>query len=309
MKFSESIYSRKNRPYYRGLPYNILDYTKSRYNCVYFTNYFVYAVMYSYKGGHDFGAVYEYHLTDDINIFNANNNRDVLKLKVEIKRELENTKSEFYEVFSGYKFDNTFFYKLGHYDWTSILGGDELRDLFLTIVKKAGFEGFFNFEWHKKSLEHDGITFGKEIENMPSIGVFNPEKLKPTKKYTYNDYFQFPDFVRAHDMDAEKLKQFLSNIYNNGDDLYEDHCWDYAEDLLFLDYEDIVDIISDPDELDENYKHTPAAERFKQLLESRNKFGMKYHGIYFNISGDTSPFYKAIKRIIERSNEEQDYYQ
>lgn len=268
MKLTEQLYKNLYRPYYHGTPYNTLDYSKSRYNAIYLTNSFVYAAMYSYKGDNEHGCVFEYRLQEGINIFNAYSKEDIKKLKLEIYKALKDKTSKFYNIFQGYVFDDNFYTKLCKYDWSYLLGGDKNRDYFIEIIKKAGFEGYFNFEWHKKSREDNKINFGFELENAPSIGVFDISKMKVIKRITYNDFFKFSDFLKAYDKDVENLSQYVSNLYNNGIENYKNLSYLYAsENLLFLDFDTVKDIVSDPESLDENYQNTKNAKLFKECIQ------------------------------------------
>lgn len=268
MKLNEQNYKNSSRPYYRGIPYEKIDYTKSRYNCIYFTNKFVYAAMYSYKGNNEHGFVYEYRLTENADVFNAKAKRDVLRLKSAIRKQLESSK-EFANALIDFSFDDSFFGKLSTYDWASFFKDDKKRDLFVEVAKAAGFDGYFNFEWHKKTLQDGGIEFGfeKSVDRSPSIGMFSADKMKVIRRYSFDEFFQFDDFVEAHNEDLEKLQQYVSNLYNNGVDEYEDLSYDFAaENLLFLDSEEVADIVSDPEKLDESLKNTTAAKLFRECM-------------------------------------------
>lgn len=268
MKIKEQLYKNLNRPYYHGTPYNTLDYSKSRYNAIYLTNSFAYAAMYSYKGDNEHGCVFEYRLIEGMNIFNARAHNDVIKLKFEIYKALKNKISLFYNLFHDYEFDELFFEKLGKYDWSNIFKGDKNRDCFINIVKKAGFEGYFNFEWHKKSREDENIEFGFELDNIPAIGIFDISKMKIVNKIYYKDFFKHSDFVDAYYKDIEKLSQYVSNLYNNGIDDYEDLAYTYAaENLLFLDIDDVTNIISNPEDLDESLQNTNSSKLFRECLK------------------------------------------
>lgn len=268
MVINEQLYRNLNRPYYRGIPYDRIDYSKSRYNCVYLTNSFAYAVMYSYKDNNEHGYVYEYHLAENMNIFNAKSKRDVLKLKSEIRKQLRES-PEFSATFKNFDFNDSFFEQLSRYDWASVFKDDKRRDIFAEAAKVAGFDGFFNFEWHRKSVQDNGIEFGFEsvLDQSPAVGIFNIEKMKVVRRFSFDEFFSFNDFVKAHNEDLDKLKQYVSNLYNNGVDEYEDLAYDYAaQSLLFLDIDEVADIVSDPEDLDESLKNTKSAKLFRECV-------------------------------------------
>lgn len=286
-KINEQLYKNLNRPYFKGVPYDSLDYSKSRYNAVYFTNSFAYAVMYSYKGDNEHGSVFEYRLQKGINIFNAHSKTDVQKLKLEIFKALKNKNSLFYKLFHNYyRFDDDFFQKLGKYDWSYFLDGDKNRDCFVEVAKKAGFEGYFNFEWNKKANEEAGVNFGFELNDIPTIGIFDASKMKVVRKIKYDEYFEFPDFIDAYNKDKEKLSQYVSNLYNNDVEDYKDLAYKYAsENLLFLDIDEVSDIISDPEDLDESYQNTKKAKLFNECIKY-GKSKNTYNGLTCYLSSD-----------------------
>lgn len=268
MKITEQLYKNLNRPYYHGTTYDTLDYSKSRYNAIYLTNSFAYATIHAAREGNEHGKVFEYRLTEGMNIFNSYSKSDVNKLKLEIFRALKNKESLFYNIYHDYTFDNSFFEKLCNQDWSNFLRGDKNRDCFVKVIIQAGFDGYFNFEWQNEYREENEIEFGFEVDNAPSLGIFNISKMKVVREINYKEFFEFPDFVEAYNKDVDRLSQYVSNLYNNEIEDYESLTYKYAsENLLFLDFDTVTDIVSDPEDLDEKYQHTKLAKLFKECID------------------------------------------
>lgn len=222
---------------------------KHKYNCLYVTPVFAYAALYSTDSDSKHGCVFEMQPVRDLNIFDANDEGALDKLKAKVE-ELNP--------------DNTLvrrinWEELKTKDWSTVcFRKDEIRDeLLLKAVKELGYDGYINHEWDEDCAQFyaDGLAGCGKVTNSVSIGIFDENLLEITDEKYFDDYSDDALFNECHQADEDFFVTFLQGGGYN--DFYYDTAEEAAnfaaENLLFLDVDDVNDLIEDYANLESEY--------------------------------------------------------
>lgn len=214
---------------------------KHKYNCLYVTPVFAYAALYSTSSDSEHGCVFEMQPVRDLNIFDANDEGALDKLKAKVK-ELNP--------------DNTLvrrinWEELKTKDWSTVcFRKDEIRDeLLLKAVKELGYDGYINHEWDENCAQFyaEGLAGCGKVTNSVSIGIFDENLLEITDEKYFDDYSDDDLFNECHQADEDFFVTFLQDGGYN--DFYYDTAEEAAkfaaENLLFLDADEVNDLIED----------------------------------------------------------------
>lgn len=214
---------------------------KHKYNCLYITPVFAYAAMYSTDSDSKHGCVFEMQPVRDLNIFDANDEGALDKLKAKVE-ELNP--------------DNTLvrrinWEELKTKDWSAVcFRKDEIRDeLLLKAVKGLGYDGYINHEWDEDCAQFyaEGSAGCGKVTNSVSIGIFDENLLEITDEKYFDDYSDDDLFNECHQADEDFFVTFLQDGGYN--DFYYDTAEEAAnfaaENLLFLDVDEVNDLIED----------------------------------------------------------------
>lgn len=214
---------------------------KHKYNCLYVTPVFAYAALYSTGSDSKHGCVFEMQPVRDLNIFDANDEGALDKLKAKVE-ELNP--------------DNTLVRRINWEDlktkdWSTVcFRKDEIRDeLLLKAVKELGYDGYINHEWDEDCAQFyaDGLAGCGKVTNSVSIGIFDENLLEITDEKYFDDYSDDALFNECHQADEYFFVTFLQE---GGYDTAEEAANFAAENLLFLDVDDVNDLIEDYATLD-----------------------------------------------------------
>lgn len=214
---------------------------KHKYNCLYVTPVFAYAALYSTGSDSKHGCVFEMQPVRDLNIFDANDEGALDKLKAKVE-ELNP--------------DNTLVRRINWEDlktkdWSTVcFRKDEIRDeLLLKAVKELGYDGYINHEWDEDCAQFyaDGLAGCGKVTNSVSIGIFDENLLEITDEKYFDDYSDDALFNECHQADEDFFVTFLQE---GGYDTAEEAANFAAENLLFLDVDDVNDLIEDYANLD-----------------------------------------------------------
>lgn len=214
---------------------------KHKYNCLYVTPVFAYAALYSTGSDSKHGCVFEMQPVRDLNIFDANDEGALDKLKAKVE-ELNP--------------DNTLVRRINWEDlktkdWSTVcFRKDEIRDeLLLKAVKELGYDGYINHEWDEDCAQFyaDGLAGCGKVTNSVSIGIFDENLLEITDEKYFDDYSDDALFNECHQADEYFFVTFLQE---GGYDTAEEAAKFAAENLLFLDVDDVNDLIEDYATLD-----------------------------------------------------------
>lgn len=214
---------------------------KHNYNCLYVTPVFAYAAMYSTDSNSNHGCVFEMKPIRDLNIFDANDEGALEKLKAKVKElNPENT------LVKSIKWED-----LKTKDWSTVcFRRDKIRDdLLLKAVKALGYDGYINTEWDEDCAEFYARGLGGcgKIVNTTSIGIFNEDLLEIVDEKYFDDYSDDELFNECHLADEDLFITFLQDegfddyYYDNEEDAKE---W-AAENLLFLDVDEVNDLVDE----------------------------------------------------------------
>lgn len=214
---------------------------KHKYNCLYVTPVFAYAALYSTGSDSKHGCVFEMQPVRDLNIFDANDEGALDKLKAKVE-ELNP--------------DNTLvrrinWEELKTKDWSTVcFRKDEIRDeLLLKAVKELGYDGYINHEWDEDCAQFyaEGSAGCGKVTNSVSIGIFDENLLEITDEKYFDDYSDDDLFNECHQADEDFFVTFLQDGGYN--DFYYDTAEEAAnfaaENLLFLDVDEVNDLIED----------------------------------------------------------------
>lgn len=169
MILDEQKHKNLYRRYYQG---RIKDYDSSKANFKgwsYLTIQPIYAYFYAKEGG----KVSEFVLKTGIDVFNANCDTDFYKLK---RYAIENDVTWLnYDIIKRLKTE----------DWSYVLKGDDKRSEILDILKKLGYDGFFNYEYSDKMQKELSSALGTEVllPNEPAIGVLDKTAFTLVRYY------------------------------------------------------------------------------------------------------------------------------
>lgn len=214
---------------------------KHKYNCLYVTPVFAYAALYSTGSDSKHGCVFEMQPVRDLNIFDANDEGALDQLKAKVKElNPENT------LVRSIKWED-----LKTKDWSTVcFRKDEIRDeLLLKAVKELGYDGYVNHEWDEDCAQFyaEGSAGCGKVTNSVSIGIFDENLLEITDEKYFDDYSDDDLFNECHQADEDFFVTFLQDGGYN--DFYYDTAEEAAnfaaENLLFLDVDEVNDLIED----------------------------------------------------------------
>lgn len=214
---------------------------KHKYNCLYVTPVFAYAALYSTGSDSEHGCVFEMQPVRDLNIFDANDEGALDKLKAKVE-ELNPDNALVRRIN---------WEELKTKDWSTVcFRKDEIRDeLLLKAVKELGYDGYVNHEWDEDCAQFyaEGSAGCGKVTNSVSIGIFDENLLEITDEKYFDDYSDDDLFNECHQADEDFFVTFLQDGGYN--DFYYDTAEEAAnfaaENLLFLDVDEVNDLIED----------------------------------------------------------------
>ena len=214
---------------------------KHKYNCLYVTPVFAYAALYSTGSDSKHGCVFEMQPVRDLNIFDANDEGALDKLKAKVE-ELNPDNNLVRRIN---------WEELKTKDWSTVcFRKDEIRDeLLLKAVKELGYDGYINHEWDEDCAQFyaEGSAGCGKVTNSVSIGIFDENLLEITDEKYFDDYLDDDLFNECHQADEDFFVTFLQDGGYN--DFYYDTAEEAAnfaaENLLFLDVDEVNDLIED----------------------------------------------------------------
>lgn len=214
---------------------------KHKYNCLYVTPVFAYAALYSTSSDSKHGCVFEMQPVRDLNIFDANDEGALDKLKAKVE-ELNPDNALVRRIN---------WEELKTKDWSTVcFRKDEIRDeLLLKAVKELGYDGYVNHEWDEDCAQFyaEGSAGCGKVTNSVSIGIFDENLLEITDEKYFDDYSDDDLFNECHQADEDFFVTFLQDGGYN--DFYYDTAEEAAnfaaENLLFLDVDEVNDLIED----------------------------------------------------------------
>lgn len=214
---------------------------KHKYNCLYVTPVFAYAALYSTGSDSKHGCVFEMQPVRDLNIFDANDEGALDKLKAKVE-ELNPDNALVRRIN---------WEELKTKDWSTVcFRKDEIRDeLLLKAVKELGYDGYVNHEWDEDCAQFyaEGSAGCGKVTNSVSIGIFDENLLEITDEKYFDDYSDDDLFNECHQADEDFFVTFLQDGGYN--DFYYDTTEEAAsfaaENLLFLDVDEVNDLIED----------------------------------------------------------------
>ena len=227
---------------YHGSQYGELRSDENhRYNCLYVTPVFAYAALYSTGSDSEHGCVFEMKPVRDLNIFDANDEGALEKLKSKVE-ELNPNDTRVGEI----KWED-----LKTKDWSTVcFRRDKVRDeLLLKAVKALGYDGYINHEWDEDCARNyaEGLAGCEEVVNSISIGIFDENLLEITDEKYFDDYSEDDLFNKCHQADEDFFITYLQEGGYN--DYYytdtEEAANFAAENLLFLDVDEVNDLIEE----------------------------------------------------------------
>ncbi len=185
MLISEQKHTNLNRKYYHG---KVLD---KKGNEFYLTTRFAYAFIYA---NGILGDVEEYTLKQTADIFNTQSKTD----EGNLRKYCQKYEPKLLSYIPSLKYN----------DWTS-LGDPRLKVAFIYIIKDLGYDGFFNFEIDKKSLQDMDFSIQKRFQpyqNSPSIAVFNKKVLELKKVWTKSNFTNNKYFIELREEELQIIE-------------------------------------------------------------------------------------------------------
>lgn len=234
MILTEQQYENLNRRYFHGAKSGRVVKEDALFDYFYLSTDFLYAATYACISGREKSRVFEFRLKEGLNIFNARSKKDVMNLRVGIKK----AKIKFFEKWYEQGLQNE--------DWAFLLRNGNKKDRTVQVIKELGYDGFFNYEWTEKSKTHQGILV-KNVKDKPAIGIFDIEKLKQVAVYNYNDYFEFESFSDEFKAETLELKNYVEALKRNKPNYdIKSFAFEYAKVRTpFLLQKDVEDVIKD----------------------------------------------------------------
>lgn len=234
MVLNEQTYSNFYRTYYIGRQKGYDRNKATHKKAIYLTTNLTYAIVYAKLTGY----IEEYHLREEINVFNARSEKDYYNLRRKLLSD------SLLNIFTS-KLDS-----LKDSDWTYVLGSFKKRDEILDVLKELGYDGYFNFEYTKdlkKNLSERG-DFVPAFDNKPAIGVLNKDAFLLTHVRDVSYYKDTDKFKNFHDDEKESLKSRIIDLMINGK-LDKDGCKIVSENMDYttLTKEEKIEIIDSID--------------------------------------------------------------
>ena len=256
MILNEQLYKNLYRSYFRGYR-DDYDEDKRRFkDFSYFTTSPLYALFYAKR--HDNWVLSEYRLKNQINIFNARSKKDYFTLHSFL---IKNNMGDKIELLD----------KLKDHDWAYTLNGDNNKSNFLNIIKHLRYDGFFNYEFDKKTKKILSQYLSvPNTDNNPAIGVIDKNIFIKVKDYYSIDKAlslkQISDYKEQEIQILENNFNLIKSAVNK--DIAFKSCMSKANDYLVLSSTEVIELINElyNKKLDENKK-----QLFKKIIESHEK--------------------------------------
>lgn len=293
MIITEQLYKNLYRPYYHGSRNGEL-----KQGCIlYLTNTFSYAAMYACEEDCLIGKVFEFSLKDSLNIFNAKSQKDVQRFRLYVKKNNLQLSKEWY--WKG----------MQNEDWSFLFRDTNLKNVCIDVMRKLNYDGFFNFEWTRNVRDFrnkDNEFKGQFLETSPAIDIFDIDKLKRVREFSYKDYFNFEDFVEVYNKEKQELINYAGTLYKN-DKLSEKYVLYFAQDrFLFLtiaDVKDVADNIEDYINSDsfEINTHLDECIKYGKSLDDKYKLSEDFQVVPMLLDLDRKGYreYKQLNRDLK----------
>lgn len=242
MILQEQKYKNLYRPYYHGSPYGKATQNRAYLGHFFVTTHFPYAAWYSladkqdlsYK---DFGIVREYRLRGTANIFNAKCRADEFAYRK-------------YCIANGLERDLAVFDRLKHEDWSHVAGGDNKRKSFIGIVKKLGYDGFFNYEYTESMVEKLSSLGCRlpyvAIEDSHAVGILNHDNAMTEVAVYEGDEILYHDKMSAlRNKEMADTQSFIFDALDRGKSKNDviGHSSNLASRTLTINADDVSDMV------------------------------------------------------------------
>lgn len=284
MIIKEQRYTNLNRIYYHGqIPG--FDNNQKRFSEFYLTTKFLYSLTYAYNENHNFGKVELYRLNQFANIFNAKSKTD----EANFRKYLQNSFPECLRCIE----------QLKENDWSTISGGDENRKKLLHSVKQLGYDGYFNYEIDKDSIDelhsYDIFKFSDLVVKSPSIGIFNKDILEKVFEYDENNIEKYPEFDKLKNEEIEYVNSLAKrSILKYKDNFDEDMFIDNVSKLcVLLSKEEIFNIV-------ENINLEDLKEYLNKKIQKMKNLNFRYHGISLDKDNILKEYHSNLKYLEDK---------
>lgn len=258
MLIQEQLHKNLYRSYFRGY---VDGYDKEKAifkNFSYYTTSPLYALYYAKK--YNNWTVSEYKLKDQVNIFNARSKKDFFALH---KYLIDNNEHYFISKIEDLKYR----------DWSGLLG-DEKREELLNIIKRLGYDGFFNFEYDKKlkniiTYIYRSDDFPKTDMN-PAIGVINDNIFIKVKDY--NSLEELLSLDKVADCREDEISTLVKsfNLFEKtfGKDIAYKMSLQYVNDFIIVSHSEAIETLDKcyHRKIDEN-----KLAKLQRIIESHNR--------------------------------------
>lgn len=211
----EQMHKNLYRSYFRGQRPDYSEELSIFKDVKFYTTRPLYALYYAGKDG----VVSEYRLKSEVNIFNAKSKADIFKLHKYIN---DNHLNIPYKALEDLKTE----------DWISALHGVDRRETILGIIKFLGYDGFFNYEYSKKYVDHlhnrepNEKYYEPGTLNNPAIGIFDNKDVFIHIKDYHNpeELFKFDSVLDFKEDEIKNIKsKFRGLRYDKGvDEAYKE---------------------------------------------------------------------------------------
>lgn len=205
MVLTEQKINRIGRQYWRGSEKKSWEESQINFNCFYVTTKPVYAASHAKDENDDYHYLTQYNLKEKINIFNMRYKKDETKIE------------DLLRVTNRLHWMNTFKY-LKDEDWLTVLG-IRSREFFIDILKKLGYDGFFNIESvggtiERKSFVYEPVKDGMDLYGFSGIGLFDKSCLIFNREYCGWDQIKTVEGIeKEREAQFNYIKRFLVNIH------------------------------------------------------------------------------------------------
>lgn len=204
MRVSEQLSKKFKRTYFHGYR---AWHDKNLRICkeFYLTTSFVYACIYAGENG----TVDSFKLSEDLDIFNANSEKDFSLLK----NYLEKYRKDLLQYLP----------RLKKEDWTlGDIFDTKIRNDLIEILKALKFDGFFNYEVDKNLLKfYMEKGYGEQVNPVmienPSIGIFDENNLlKIDSKKGTGEFEEEKSYQEFKEKEKDFIKYRILKLYDEG---------------------------------------------------------------------------------------------
>lgn len=275
MILNEQRHSNLNRSYYHGKIFSFEN-DKRKFSEFYLSTSLLYSLVYAYDEDHNFGVIEEYRLKSPINIFNAKDKKDEACLRIYLHKNVPKY-LKYIEL-------------LKENDWSVILEGDYNRQILIDIIKDLGYDGYFNYEIDKESIDFlhkAGVFKYSDLTiKQPSICIFNKDSIKKVFEWDKKSLLRNSKFNDIKNKEIEWFSYKVRNKMLETKDEFDEEF--FIEGMyrltLTLDKNELYDII---DEVQSN---------LDSFLKRKRESLLRFQGTYNGFSVNKKPLLEEIDK-------------